>query len=78
MSAWLELLGRPYHQVSRFQAIAPSSSLVPAMSATQMAFPTNAMPVGLKNPVATDTGEVRYRCTIHQRMRGTLTVLLKP
>ena len=28
--------------------------------------------------VATDTGEVRYRCTIHQRMRGTVTVLLKP
>ena len=27
--------------------------------------------------VAADTGEVRYRCTIHQRMRGTLTVVAK-
>jgi len=28
--------------------------------------------------VAADTGEVRYRCTIHQRMRGTLHVVAKP
>lgn len=27
--------------------------------------------------VAADTGEVRYRCTIHQRMRGTLNVVAK-
>lgn len=27
--------------------------------------------------VAADTGEVRYRCTIHQRMRGTLNVIAK-
>lgn len=28
--------------------------------------------------IAADTGEYRYRCTIHQRMRGTLTVVAAP
>ncbi|MEX2182524.1 MAG: cupredoxin domain-containing protein [Gemmatimonadaceae bacterium] len=28
--------------------------------------------------VPQDTGAYRYRCTIHQRMRGTLTVTAKP
>ena len=28
--------------------------------------------------VPSDTGEYRYRCTIHQRMRGSVTVTTKP
>jgi plastocyanin len=28
--------------------------------------------------VPSDTGEYRYRCTIHQRMRGTITVAVAP
>jgi len=42
-------------------------------------FDTGELRTGDSNSwIPADTGTYRYRCTIHQRMRGTVTVATKP